>query len=187
MNLHVIQNITGDDYRRLVEFAFEHSDAVMTIYSTSGYNRPFDKEVMEVRAELMPYLLHTRCNADCTPENPYFDWPGTRTGYNDPLDPAAEFFHEDVRLYADTYELTDFVKDHILSINGFFYWTVFHGNSEELAFFKDGACWMFTTAHEGDLYICDHVEEIRSMLDEMGVEYGGYEPVTNKRFMEPYV
>ena len=174
MRIIVNQNIDGENYRRLVEFAFAHSDAAMTVYQTSGLGSEHDAKIMETRALLSPYLLHSRNNSECTPEHPEFEWPGTRVGYLDPLDPAAVFFHEDMRIYADTYDLTDFVKDYILSVDGFFHWTIRYGNPEDISFFKDGRCWLFTTSHENYLYFLDHTEEVREMLDEMKIEYSVY-------------
>ena len=174
MRIFVEQSIVGENYRRLVEFAFAHSDAAMTVLETSGYSREDDEKIMETRALLSPYLLESRNNSECTPEHPEFEWPGTRMDYLDPLDPAAVFFHEDWRIYADTYELTDFVMDYILSVNGFFYWTRRYGNPEDISFFKDGKCWLFTTSHENYLYFLEHTEEIREMLDEMKIEYSLY-------------
>ena len=108
MPIFVGQSIVGENYRRLVEFAFAHSDAAMTVFETSGYGRESDAKTMETRAMLSPYLLVSRNSSECTPEHREFEWPGTCVGYLDPLDPAAVFYHEDMHIYADTYELTDF-------------------------------------------------------------------------------
>lgn len=174
MSIFVEQGIVGKDYRRLVEFAFAHSDAAMTVFKTSGYDREREAKIMETRALLSPYLLESRNNSECTPEHREFEWPGTRVDFLGPFDSAEAFDHEDWRIYADTYELTDFVKDYILSVNGFFYWTRRYGNPEDISFFKDGRCWLFTTSHEDQLCFLEHTEEIREMLDEMKIEYSLY-------------
>ena len=169
--VHVVESITGENYRRLIDFAFEHSETVMMVYKTSGYRRKSDDVIMYVRALLMPYILHTKNNSELTPENPCFTWPGTTCGYSDPLDPAAVFYYEDIRIYADMYELSDFVKDYIRSVDGFFYWTQRYDNPEDISFYCGGKCWLYTTAHEYDLYFLDHEDEICRMLDEMHIEY----------------
>ena len=174
MPIFVGQSFVGENYRRLVEFAFAHSDAAMTVFETPGYGRESDAKIMETRALLSPYILESRNSSECTPERPEFEWPGTCVGYLDPFDFAAVFYHEDRRIYADTYELTDFVKDYILSVDGFFHWTNRYGNPEDISFFKDGRCWLFTTSHDNYLFFLEHTEEIRRMLDEMKIEYSLY-------------
>lgn len=184
--LQIHGNISAENYRKIVESAFAHSDAAMMVYSTDGYDREDEERIMEKRAMLMPYILHTRNNSECTPENPDFCWPGTTSGYLDPLDPAAVFFYENMREYADTYELTDFVKDFILSVDGFYNWTHRCGNPEDLSFFKDGYCWMFVTAHEGEIRIYEHEDEFISLFNGMQLQYWIHVAPKPKLFYEPY-
>jgi len=138
----------------------------------------------EMRALLMPYLLNTRNDSECTPENPCFEWPGTTQGYDDPLDPAAIFYFGGCQTYVDTYELSDIVQDVISSRDAFTDWWPLR-NATDIAFFKDGECWFSTTVHEYYMSIDDHEEVFAQLLDEWGVKYSRWES-RGDRFKEPY-
>lgn len=164
--INIDENVTGEKYRRLMEYCFAHSDSAMTTFDSQ-----FGEKHMDVRALLMPYMIESRNNSECTSAHPEFSWPGTMQGYLDPLEPDAVFFHENMRTYADTYELSDFVKDFILSVDGIFNWVPSMGNPNDLAFFDKGDDWFYITAHE---YICgmsDRFGDLLPLVQELGIAH----------------
>ena len=168
--MYTDENISGRNYRKLMEFAFEHSDSVLMVYreSSAWCNTA---QLLEIRERLKPYLIETRSNASVSPENPFFEWPGTRVAYCNPFNPPENYHDPDGFIYVDTYALSDEVKEFILSVDGIFNWWPGE-NPEDLAFFKDGKCWMFSTAHEHSLGFSDHIPELRELLHSMHVMFG---------------
>ncbi len=45
--ISVVGYIKGDDYKKVISFAIEHSDAVMLIFQ--NYGHPFKKKLKEIR------------------------------------------------------------------------------------------------------------------------------------------
>lgn len=180
-------NIRGEIYRRMVSTAMKFSDAVMLVYYDSN-DHPMPDSEREIRAMLSPYLLASRNNGETTPEHPCFTWPGTRTGYRDPTDPAEKFYSGDSRIYVDTYELTDFVKDVILSADAFTDWLHSKGRPTDICFFKENACWFETTVHEGMLGMDDYEDAFFEILHEGGIEYTYYSnwQSRGRRYREEY-
>lgn len=180
------KKIRGALYQKMVQQALALSDAVMLVYEFANHtNGDCAEKMRDMRSMLMPYLLHTRNNGECTLEKPYFDWPGTRRGYRDPTDPAEEFYSGESQTYVDTYAISDIVKDVIVSVDALIDWWP-KKNATDIAFFKDGECWFGTTVHEYGMWIDDHEDVFSEMFDGWDVKYirdnraGG-------RFREPYV
>ena len=180
------ENIKGKHYRRLMEFVFSHSDAVMMVYQPHcGVDMTY---VYEVREKLRPNMIYTRSDADIVHSGRLFEWPGDSRPYQRACIPSDGWPYPDYITHADTYALTAQVKEFILSVDGIFNWQA-GVNPEDVAFFKNGFCWFYTIVHESSLCMNDHEGQIAGMLDEMHVyNYSCHDEgsMRRMRFYEPY-
>lgn len=164
----VVGSIKGDDYKRVVSFALENSDAVMLIFQS--YGRPFKRAIKAIRKELKPFRIASRSNHNAKGEA--FEWPGTITWDKTSL------------IHADTYRLSPEVRAYILSADDLFSW-IYPERPEDISFFFKGECWLSTTAHEAFCDVFDHEYEMACLLDSLGIEYEkNFEKP--KRFSEKY-
>lgn len=159
--------VRGDDYKKLILFALENSDAVMLIFRS--YGRPFKKRIKEARNMLKPFRIASRNNHKIKED--HFEWPGTVTW-------------DQTLIHADIYRLSPEVKQYILSADDLFSW-MYPDRPEDISFFFKGECWFSTTAHEEFCDIFDHEVEIAHLLDSLAIEYSqDAEPCD--RFIEEY-
>lgn len=152
--ISVTGNIRGDDYKKVISFAMENSDAVMLIFQS--YGRPFKKNIKNVRNALKPFRIASRNNHKSREDG--FEWPGTVTWDDNSL------------IHADTYRLSEEVKEYVLSADDIFSW-IYPNRPEDISFFSNGECWLSTTAHEELCDIFDHESEMKFLLDSLGIEY----------------
>lgn len=160
--------IKGDNYKKVISFVLENSDAVMLIFQSYGH--PFKKSLKAVRSVLKPFRIASRNNHKTKEDG--FRWPGTIS------------WDENSLIHADTYRLSEEVKKYILSADDIFSW-IYPGRPEDISFFCNGECWLSTTAHEELCDIFDHESEIKYLLDSLGIEYT---QMANscERFVEKY-
>lgn len=182
------EKLRGKAYKDMIEVAIKLSDAVMLVYADSD-DHPMSDGERDMRCLLSPYLLYSRNNGEVTPEQPYFEWPGTRIGYRDPTDPAELFYSGDSRIYVDTYAVSDFVKDVLLSADSFEDWMHHKGRPTDMCFFKDGACWFETTVHEYCMGIDYFEDEFFEILHNGEIQYEYYTTSQDmdNQFREPYM
>lgn len=152
--ISVTGNIRGDDYKKVISFAMENSDAVMLIFRS--YGRSFKKRIRDIRKYLKPFRVASRNNHQTKEET--FEWPDTVT------------WEKTLPIYADVYRLSPEVKEYILSADDIFAW-IYPERPEDISFFFEGECWLSTTAHEGFCDVFDHEYEMGCLLDSLGIEY----------------
>ena len=168
--LAVISPIEGENDQKVVSFAFEKSDAVMLVYQNPG-QRAFRKSLHDIRIALRPFRLSSRCNQDKKSKKSKdgFEWPGTVS------------WDERSLIRADVYRLSAEVCAYIRSANALFDW-IAPDRPEDIAFFKDGVCWISTTTHEQFCNVFGNERETARLLDDLGIEYERLEG-----FCEPYI
>lgn len=155
--ISVTGSIKGDDYKKVISFVLENSDAMMLIFQS--YGRPFKKSIKDVRNALKPFRIASRNNHKSRENG--FEWPGTITWDDNSL------------IHADTYRLSEEVKKYVLSADDIFSW-IYPERPEDISFFSKCECWLSTTAHEGFCDVFDHEYEMGRLLDSLGIEYQKY-------------
>ena len=166
--ISVVGYIKGDDYKKVISFAIEHSDAVMLIFQ--NYGHPFKKKLKEIRMRLRPSRIASRSNYKKSGDG--FAWPGTVSWDTNSL------------IHADVYRLAPEVKEYILSAEDLYSW-IYPDRPEDIAFFANGECWLSTTAHEELCEVFNYESETTQLLDSLGIEYVHIlEPCD--RFIEKY-
>jgi len=163
-------DVAGKAYKELIEFACEKSDAVSLVYN--DYGRPVKKHIRSLRDMMKPYLLHSKNNRKLK-EGEVFSWPGTET-----WDISSS-------ICVNFYSINPPIKDVLLSVDSIFSW-VYPEQPEDMSFYKNGSCWLYTVAHEMILVITDHEEEISRMFDNNAVDYEMQRTGIGENYIERY-
>lgn len=164
--ISVIGEIKGGNYKKFASFALANSDAIMLIFQNYGHPK-------EIRHMLKPFRIASRNNHKNGEKG--FEWPNTITYTDTSL------------IHADVYRLSPEVKAFVLSADDIFSW-MYPNLPEDISFFRQGKCWLDTTAHEKYCNIYAHETEIAQLLDSMEIEYasysGNYGEYIEKYFLE---
>ena len=163
-------NVTGKAYKELIELACERSDAVSIVYN--DYGRPIKKRIRSLRNMIKPYLLHSKNNHKLK-TGEVFSWPGTET-----WDISSS-------ICVSFYGINPSIKDVLLSVDSIFSW-IYPEKPEDIAFYKNGNCWLYTVAHEMILVITDHEEEISRMFDNNAIDYERLYTGIGENYIEKY-
>ncbi|MCB8818852.1 hypothetical protein [Desulfosporosinus shakirovi] len=117
-----------------------------------GRAQIFEKSTKPYLEKLQPYLIKVRNKPE--------EWPSTMCG-----DDSKEI-HVDI----NTYKVCREVRSYLLEPAGLFHW-LRPFFPEDLCFFKDGYCWLSSSAHESfaEIYI-DNEDEVES-LKTLGLKF----------------
>ena len=172
MTVH--NKIENDLYVRLINYAFKKADAVMFVSRKDGFTRKditrLDKTIFDTKQLLKSSFLKSRNGSY---------WVFMKVGYahlgigKDP-DGFQQLFEV---LF---YETSDEVKEYLLTNRNLYNW-LNPKYPEDLAFFKDGYCWLYSVAHEEmcEIY-CEDKEEYE-YLKSIGIEFWEKEFVPTPR------
>ena len=116
-----------DTYRKVIEYAFSRASHFMLVYFYET-NKGTTPQMKEMKSQLAPYKVKTRHNSE---------WPGTKCSF------AKNYYHCDVVFYKTVPE----TKEILLAKETFGGWD-YRIHPQDLAFFKGGTCWFYTTMHE---------------------------------------
>lgn len=188
MNAYSLSNplspddIAGDQYTDLMNWALDHSDAVMLVYQLSGTDKEFNQTQLSIRDHLSKHRIYTRS----TPT----EWPGTTVGYPDPSEIAEirksfpNYTLPNPSLYIDFYAITPEIRQYVLSAGHIRGW-LSPNRPEDIAFFTKGKCWFFTTIHEYYYTICGLHPDTREKLESLGIIFDEYQISEEDLHTEP--
>ena len=114
-------------YQELIEYAFPRATHFMLVYFYET-QKGIPSEMKEMKSKLAPFAVKTRHNSR---------WPGTNRTCNN------HDWRHDIVLYKTVPE----AKEILLQVSDLSSWR-FPNNPEDLAFFKEGKCWLYSTVHE---------------------------------------
>lgn len=117
--------------------------------------------------KLQPYLVKVRHKPE--------EWPSTKCG-----DSNSSKINFDINLYKVCKE----VRPHLLEPEGLYHW-IYPYFPEDLCFFKDGYCWLSTSAHERDASIYTNNKDDVQELKNLGLKFK-YKEQEIKMFYEEY-
>lgn len=167
----LVENIIERDiYDKLIEYAFKKCDAVMFVARKDGFSEELkeklDKNITEMKTSLKNDFLKKRNGSY---------WVFTKVGYkqlgiNNCSDPIG--FDELFEIMF--YKTSNNVKDYLLKNENLYDW-LNPDFPEDISFFSNGYCWLYSIAHENLCYIyCDSKEEY-DYLKSIGIEFANSE------------
>ena len=156
--MQVIGDIKGKIYEDLVRYASKRCDAVMFVFSKVAFR---DEQLLlleitknKVKEQLKESILKVR-------EGDHWVFTG-RSYYlpGDAIDATEIQF----------YKFDDTLTDFLLTNKNLYNW-LNSNYPEDVAFFKDGYCWLYSVAYEDicDIYCTDEAEY--DTLKEIGIEF----------------
>lgn len=158
--------IQNEQYIKLIQYSFEKTDAVMLVFRKDGFD---DFEINKLNNTLEKVVNQFR-NCLLKRRNGAY-WVFSKVGYsqlgivdyNDPLDFDKMF---DIIFFKTEQE----IKKYLLENKDLYAW-LNPNYPEDIAFFKDGYCWLYSVAHEEmcDIY-CENNEEYE-YLKSIGIEF----------------
>lgn len=175
-------DISGEQYIALMNWALDHSDSVMLVYRQAYYKAKDWQELMSVRTKLSEHRIYTRSTPTA--------WPGTTVGYPDPAEIAEiqksfpNYTQPDSSLYIDFYAITPEIRQYVLSAGHIQGWLT-PNRPEDIAFFIKGKCWFFTTIHEYYYTVCGLHPGTREKLESLGIQFDEYQISEDDLYTEP--
>lgn len=174
--------IENEKYQKLIKYAFQRSDAIMFVIRkgilSNSERYKMEKKMEIIKRKLSKSFLKQRNGSH---------WVFTRVGYkemakdgyvipgyNDP--PDFDNFFEIL-----FYKTDEEVEKYILTNKSLYNWLE-PKYPEDISFFKDGYCWLYSVAHEDlcEIY-CDSSKEYE-YLKSIGIDFwkNEYIPVSKK-------
>lgn len=162
----VKNEINGETYKKLISYVLKKCDAVMMIFRKDGMNNfeinSLNQTIKMVHSNLLDEFLSKRNGAH---------WIFTKIGYTqlgvqDYSDPPGFDDLFEVRYY----KLTSNTQKYLLTNDSMYNW-LNPKYPEDISFFKNGYCWLYSVSHE---HICDiycEDEEEYEYLKSIGVEF----------------
>lgn len=160
--------IENEQYKRLIKYAFQKSDAIMFVFRKDGFNdqqiSKLEKTSNDLKTEFKDYILKIRNGAY---------WVFTKVGYSKLGIYNSKFKDQpnfdklfEVLFYKTNKEL----EEYVLSNSNLYSWLNPY-YPEDISFFKNGYCWLYSIAHEElcDIY-CENEEEY-NYLKSIGIEF----------------
>lgn len=144
-------NIKGDTYEKLIEYAFTKCDAIlMGFYYRSN---PFYDMFNRKNKLLQTNLINKFPNSFIMKKEKYY-WP-TKENY-------------DYNTYY--FKFDENIKKYLLENKDLYSWLnpIY---PTDLGFFKDGKCWIITINHENDCYINVTSNEEFNYLKSIGIKF----------------
>ena len=167
----VMNVITDEMYEKLIEYASKRCDAVMFVFSQV----PFRGNDILVLNETKEKVKKQFANSILKIRNGDY-WVFSGTSYYLPGD-AADVTE------VQFYKFDDSLKEYLLSKKNFYSWCN-PKFPEDIAFFKDGCCWLYSVAHEEMCVIyCSDKKEYEEMKN-MGIKFykKKFKPIPKKMF-----
>lgn len=173
--MYVISPVEGKTYEKLIDYAGKKCDAVMFVIRRDLYinelridNNSLDelkKNMKKYTTEIKNHLLKIRHGAK---------WVYSESGAND--DMFDIYF----------YKFDNVIKKLLLE-NKFFYKWLHPFFPEDIAFFKNRQCWLYTVAHEETCEIYYETDEEYQELINLGIDFEEkYILPIEKRYYEKY-
>lgn len=170
--MYVISEIKGKEYKKLIEYAYTKCDAVMFVIRKDLYAKEKDKNIINnfnnminSTSKLNDYLLKKRNGGN---------WVYSEVCADDDL--------FQVHFYKFNLELKQF----LLANNSLYDW-LHPLYPEDIAFFKNGYCWLYSVAHEGICEIYYETENEYNELCNLGIKFDEYYNLPlEKRYYESY-
>lgn len=127
----------------------------------------FEESTKPFLQKLQPYLVKERHKPE--------EWPSTKCGENN-----SDKIHFDINVY----KVCKQVRRYLLEPKGLFHW-IHPYFPEDLCFFKDGFCWISTSAHERKAEIYTKEEDDTKVLKNLGLKFKSEKKET-RMFHEEY-
>lgn len=156
--MQVISDVNGIVYEKLIKYASKKCDAVMFVFSKVAFR---DKQLLlledtknKVKRQLKKSLLKVREGDHWVFTGRSYYLPGDATD-------ATEI---------QFYKFDDTLINFLLTNKNLYNW-LNPNYPEDVAFFKDGYCWLYSVAHEDicDIYCTDETEY--ETLKEIGIKF----------------
>lgn len=143
-----MDDITGSAYERFIDYALAHTDAFMFVGCNYYNSRIYKTHVKPFIKELQPYAIKRRHDPQ---------WPGTVQAGTDRYQRTIYFYRSDPNAAA------------VLKSAGRIFGWVYPYYPEDLAFFRQGYCWMASVAHEEYLWFYRETKEDLTFFRSLGV------------------
>jgi len=161
----VKSNIENRVYAKLIKYAFRRSDTIMFVSRKDGLNAEskqiLDKNISNLKSEYKNFLLKSRSGSH---------WVFTKVGYEE-----CELGRKDPPGYNELFEVLFFkasieMETYMLKNKNLYAW-LNPNYPEDICFFKNGYCWLYSVAHEKlcDIF-CENEEEYE-YLKSIGIEF----------------
>jgi hypothetical protein len=153
----------GEQYRALINYLCDHSDAAMLVSHTEWCETKSDKQqIKKNRKTLAPYRVGTRSNPK---------WTVTTKFYTQPTD---------IQYYIDFYKICEPVRQYILTTVDRLYEWELPKTPEDISFFLKGTCIFASCTHEEFAWIVCEKEFIKSL----GIQYTS---ISEDDFRDPII
>lgn len=165
----VDMDIEKDVYKKLIEYACSKSDAVMLVYRMDDLNDKerllYEKAKQETKEVLKDYFISSR--------------NGGNWIFNNVVEVVSgwgEHFYKNSPGFDDFFEIMYFkpsgkVKEFLLSVNSLYSGRFFNQYVEDLSFFKDGYCLLYSITHEKICWIAVETKEEYKYLKSIGIKF----------------
>ena len=154
----VMNVITDEMYEKLIEYASKRCDAVMFVFCKVPFRGEKLMELEETKSKVKKKLeksfLKDREGNEWVYTGTYYPWVGNKK------------MGSNILFYKFDENLVEF----LLKNDNLYNW-LNPNYPEDVAFFKDGYCWLYSVAHEDicDIYCTDEAEY--DTLKEIGIEF----------------
>lgn len=164
--MYVTSEIKGEVYKNLIEYAYDKCDAVMFVFRRDGFSQ---EDILKLN-NLLNQIKKKFSNSILKMRNGSY-WVFSKVGYsqldiegyNDP--PNYDKLFDIVFL-----KLNDDIKFYLQSNDNLYKW-LNPNFPEDISFFRNGYCWLYSVAHEEKCYIyCSNKKEY-DYLKLIGVEF----------------
>lgn len=160
--------IENEKYERLIKYAFQKSDAIMFVFRKDGFSNQqilkLEKTSNDLKTKFKDYILKIRNGSY---------WVFTKVGYSQLGISSSEFkdpSNFDKLFKVLFYKTNKELEEYVLSNSNLYSW-LNPDYPEDISFFKNGYCWLYSVAHEEmcDIY-CENEEEY-NYLKSIGIEF----------------
>lgn len=158
--------IKNEVYEKLIEYSFQKCDALMFIFRKDGFNDS-QKQMVDIQTE----KVKNDFSNSCLKVRDGAHWVFTKVGYSQLNISGYEdppFFEKLFEIFF--YQTTEKLKQYLLFNKNLYEWN----NPkwpEDISFFKNGYCWLYSVTHENFCYIyCENKEEYE-YLKSIGIEF----------------
>lgn len=146
--LSFLEEVKGDAYNQLIEYAVNKSDAIMLVFGDYTNTESYKARKRELRQLIAPFRIKTRNNAE---------WA------------TNVFLDKNVQFSIDVYKACEELLLFLKRTDRLYGW-LWPDLPEDPCFFRNGDCWFATNAHEKFAYMYDTRED-RNFVRELGVKF----------------
>jgi len=158
--------IEGEIYEKLIDYALKECDAIMFVARKDGLNiqqlNTLNKTLNNIQSKLKSALLKKRNGSY---------WVFTKVGYSQlqiSTQKDESNFNDLFEIYF--YKTTSKIKQYLLTQRNLYRW-LNPDYPEDLAFFKNGYCWLYSVAHEEICEIYVQNEKEYEYLKSIGISF----------------